>query len=392
MKISEIFRISIHSLWQNKMRAFLTMLGVIIGVGSVIILVAIAQGTTRKAIDSIQSLGSNMIRIDILGRKSNRSVTLMDMNSLMEESDGRISRISPLVMGNFIVKYENRNLEVPIEGASPEYEEIRNFHVQWGRFISQMDVNDRNKVALIGVDTANELFGDFDPVGQEIKINGIPFEIIGIMEKKGSSMLGPNDNKLIIPYTMAQRITRNAIISNYLVQAEGADSVQYVVDLLNAFLTTKYKDPKTFKVFNQAEMLQVQNDNTKFLTNMLGGIAAISLIVGGIGIMNIMLVSVTERTREIGIRKAVGAKRKNILSQFLIEAVTISGIGGLAGVACGIGGVMFMKKFSPGMPTLLSLKIVFISFCFSLLVGVIFGMYPANKASRLNPIDALRFE
>lgn len=392
MKVFEMLKMSIRSLKQNKMRSFLTMLGVIIGVASVIILVAIAQGSTKKAIDSIKSLGSNMIRIDIYGRKSNRAVTLEELNDISEEADGKISKIAPIVQANFIVKYANRNLEVPIEGTSPEYEEIRSFHVQWGRFISDLDVSDHNKVALIGVDTASELFGDFDPVGQEIKINGIPFEVIGMLEKKGSSMLGSNDNKIILPYTVAQRLVKNSVINNYMLQAYDADSVQYVVDLINTFLTTKYKDPKTFKVFNQAEMLQMQSENTEFLTKMLGGIAAISLIVGGIGIMNIMLVSVTERTKEIGIRKALGARRKNILSQFLVEAAAISGLGGLLGVILGLGGISSLSKFSPGLPTQASLQIVLIAFSFSLIVGVVFGLYPANQASKLNPIDALRSE
>jgi putative ABC transport system permease protein len=283
-------------------------------------------------------------------------------------------------------------MDVTLEGVDQNYSNVRNHHSEYGRAINPIDVEYRQKIVLLGSEVKNELFGDANPIGEKIQINGNDFKVVGVLEEKGSSLGGNNDEKILIPISTAQRFLRTTGIRNIYIQATSADIVEDVQVEVENFLLKKFNnDEDAYRVFNQAEMLSTMGEVTNNMTMMLGGIAAISLLVGGIGIMNIMLVSVTERTREIGIRKAIGAKRKDILIQFLLESAVISGLGGLIGVLLGIGGSDLLTRFF-SLNTKISPFILIISYSFSIIVGMFFGIYPASKASKLKPVDALRFE
>jgi putative ABC transport system permease protein len=368
------------------------MLGVIIGVSSVIAAVAFAQGSTKNVTDSISQLGTNLIQINIIGRNSNRSISYEELKKFSEENSEDIAAIAPQVTTEGTVKYGTKNTETTIIGTSPEYEEIKSLHVQSGRFIIHMDVEYLQKVALIGTAVANEIFEGQNPLGKSIKINGQIFKVVGILEEKAGGQDQSEDDQIIIPVTVSQRLMQSAAIRNFSIKAATPEAIDGAMAKLNALLFKVYKDEDAYRVFNQAEMLSTLNEVTDSMTAVLAGIAAISLIVGGIGIMNIMLVSVTERTREIGIRKAIGAKRKNILVQFLIEAVLVTGIGGCIGVLIGVGIIRFVIGGMGIAPAVYSVPWMILSFGISLLVGVVFGMFPAYKAASLNPIEALRHE
>ncbi len=392
MGFLQAYKMALKSIVGNKVRSFLTMLGVIIGVGSVIVAVAFAQGATKSITDSIQSMGTNLIQISITGRNSNRNLSYEALKELADENSSGISYIAPQINGNATVKVGNKSRSTTLNGTSPEYEHIKNMHVQSGRYLLSFDMDYMQKVAIIGTAVANDVFEGEDPVGKTMKINGQIFKVVGLLEEKADGQDRSDDDQVIIPVTVAQRLTRNTIIRSFSVQASSPEIVDDVMEKLNVFLTKIYKDSNAFLVFNQAQMLSTLNDVTGMLSVILGGIAAISLLVGGIGIMNIMLVSVTERTREIGIRKAIGAKRRNILVQFLIEAIMVTGTGGLMGVLIGLAVIKFIiGGFNITTPVYSPFWIT-LSFGISLVVGVVFGLFPANKAARLNPIVALRTE
>ncbi len=392
MGFFQAFKMALKSIASNKVRSFLTMLGVIIGVGSVITAVAFAQGSTKSITDSIEGLGSNIISINITGRGSNRTVTYNELNAFAEENSSEISMIAPIVSGSMTGKVGTKSRSTTVIGTNEQYEYIKNRHVQSGRFILSFDNDYMLKTTIIGTAVAKDLFEGQNPVGQQMKINGQIFKVVGLLQEIDGSQDSSDDDQIIIPVTVAQRLSQNGIIRTFTVQAVDSTTVDRAMTKLTNYLTNKFGDTTSFRVMNQAQMLSTLNSITDTLMIVLGGIAAISLIVGGIGIMNIMLVSVTERTREIGIRKAIGAKRKNIMVQFLIEAIMITGIGGVIGILIGL----FCIKFIIG-----GLKIttpvyspfwMALSFGISLGVGIIFGMFPAYKAARLNPIEALRFE
>lgn len=387
----QAFSMAIKSIIGNKVRAFLTMLGIIIGVCAVIVMVSIVQGSTRQVTERLQSMGTNMINVNILGRGSTRNISETELFDFAGKNIDLIEGVAPLLNGNVTVKSGNKNITTSLEGTNEAYQTVRNTKVQAGRFISGLDVERRQKVVLIGTRVAQEFFPAVDPVGQDLKINGELFSIVGLLEAKSNGTVQSADDKVIIPYTTAKRLLRNASIRNFSVQAKTPEVVDQTMTILQEFLQKTFNNADSYRVFNQADMLQSVNDTTQSMTMMLGGIAAISLVVGGIGIMNIMLVTVTERTREIGIRKAIGAKRRNILQQFLIEAIVVSCLGGIIGVLLGIGLTSVVGN-SLKIPSEASYVTVTISFSFSVLVGIFFGWYPANKASKLNPIVALRTE
>ncbi len=392
MGFFQAYKMALKSIASNKVRAFLTMLGVIIGVGSVITAVAFAQGSTKSITDSIEGLGSNLISISITGRNSNRNITYDELRDFSYENGNEISMIAPIVNGNMTLKAGSKSRSSSIIGTNEDYEYIRSRHVQAGRFILSFDNDYMLKTAVIGTAVANDLFAGQNPVGQTMKINGEIFKVVGLLQEIDNGQDSGNDDQVIIPVTVAQRLSRNARISNFTVQATEAGTVDAAMAKLTQYLTKIYGSEDAFRVTNQEQMLDTLNSITSTLMIVLGGIAAISLIVGGIGIMNIMLVSVTERTREIGIRKAIGAKRKNIMVQFLIEAVMITGIGGVAGILIGLFCIHFIIGGFKITTPVYSPFWMMLSFGISLAVGIVFGMFPAYKAARLNPIDALRFE
>lgn len=385
---------AIKSILSNKGRSILTMLGVIIGVGAVIAAVGFAQGTTKNITDSISSMGTNLIQISITGRGSNRRVTYDQLKAFSQENSDVISGIAPqLSTTGVTVKKGSLSMKTTtMLGTSPEYEKINNRTVSSGRFLLDSDLEGRLKVAVIGTAVENSLFAFEDPLGQKIKINGAIFTVVGVLSEQESGQTGTQDDYIIIPVTVAQRLGRNTVIRNFSAMAADAGTVSTAVDKLNAFLLDIFKSENAYRVVNSEQMLKTLDTITGTMMAMLGGIAAISLIVGGIGIMNIMLVSVTERTREIGIRKAIGAKKRNIMIQFLIEAVMITGLGGLLGIFTGVCIIKFIFGGLNIVPEAYSPFWIATSFGISLIVGIVFGMFPAVKAANLNPIEALRFE
>ncbi len=392
MGFFQAFKMALKSIASNKVRAFLTMLGVIIGVGSVITAVAFAQGSTKSITDSIEGLGSNIITINIMGRGSNRNITYNELKTFSDENSSEISMIAPIINGSMTLKAGTKSRSTTVIGTNEDYEYIKSRHVQSGRFILSFDNDYKLKTAVIGSAVANDLFEGQNPIGQQIKINGQIFKVVGLLQEIDGGQDSSDDDQVIIPVTVAQRLSRNSRISNFTVQAADASTVDPAMTKLTAYLTEKFGSSNAFSVRNQAQMLSTLNSITDTLMIVLGGIAAISLIVGGIGIMNIMLVSVTERTREIGIRKAIGAKRKNIMIQFLIEAIMITGIGGVLGILIGLFCIRFIIGGFNITTPVYSPFWMMLSFGISLGVGIIFGLFPAYKAARLNPIEALRFE
>ncbi|MEQ8198945.1 MAG: ABC transporter permease [Clostridiaceae bacterium] len=399
MKFSRLIKIALSSVLNNKMRSFLTMLGIIIGISSVIILVGIGKGTQKTVSDKISSLGTNLITVNIMGNRT-ASVTDDDLKELKTKPG--IKEISPVISQNSInIKAGSKSSTTTLEASTPDYAEIRNLTVNSGRFINQRDVDNRYNVLVIGTETATNVFGYTNVVGNTMYVNGIEFTVVGVLKSEGTTSAGTSDDRIIVPLSTGQRLLKSANAKNFYVEAESQDKVDTAMSYLKLFLNTKYglnsntSDSTTtnsyYRVMSQTTLLDTATSATESMTAMLAGIAAISLVVGGIGIMNIMLVSVIERTREIGIRKAIGAKRRTILTQFLIEAASVSGLGGILGVMFGYLGSFIGQKFF-NTTILISNDIVIEAFVFSVLVGIIFGIYPASKASKLNPIDALRFE
>ena len=288
------------------------------------------------------------------------------------------------------VKAGSTNTTATINGVLPSYAEIINQGVQAGRYIIDADVDNRSAVCVIGTELAQDLFGNTNVVGNTLHIDGRKFKIVGVLKSKGTSMTGSADNALVLPFTLAQRMLDSTTISSIYISAADSNSVEKAQTVVENYLYKKYQNESTYSVMNQTEMLETASETSNTLSLMLGGVAGISLLVGGIGIMNIMLVSVTERTREIGIRKAIGAKRGNILLQFLIESVVISGLGGAIGLVLGYG-LMFVLETYMGMSLSASPAVAQLAIAFSMGVGVVFGLYPANKASKLRPIEALHY-
>lgn len=389
MRITKLFRMALLSIVGNKVRSFLTMLGIIIGISSVIVLVGMGQGTQKQIADQIDKLGTNLITISITG---NRTKTITDSELKNLTTKPGIKNIAPTLSGNVNLKANTQTTTTSLEGVVPAYSEVRKIGVMQGRFITENDIEQRSYVAVIGSDTANTLFNSTNVTGETVYVNGIKFTIAGVLEAQGSSSNGSSDDRIIIPLSTAERLLQDTNVKTFYVEAQNKDKIDIAMGYLELFLNKKYNNnTNSYRIFDQTSLLETANSTNAQLTTMLGGTAAISLIVGGIGIMNIMLVSVIERTREIGIRKAIGAKRSTILAQFLIEASVISGIGGLLGVGFGyLASYVAQNFFNTAVS--ISNNIVLLAVIFSLAVGIIFGIYPASKASKLNPIDALRFE
>jgi len=401
----ESVKIALDALVSNKLRSILTMLGIIIGVGAVIAMVSIGMGVRDKVSNSIASLGSNLIIVTPGAASSsgvrqaagtNITLTLKDAQAMAREVNG-IGAVAPSVSKQYQLVAGNMNWNSSVQGTTPEYMEVRNLSVQAGSFITDDDVETRNRVAVIGATVASNLFDNTNPIGQSIRINNAPFTIIGVLESKGQSAGGQDqDDTVIIPLTTAQeRMMGITYVQTISVQAANSEVVDQVQEGITSLLRARHDitADKTddFSVRNLASVMATAQETTGTITMLLGSIAAISLLVGGIGIMNIMMVSVTERTREIGIRKALGARYANILMQFLIEAVVIGVIGGAIGIVFGIGTSYAISSIA-GWNTVITATPILVAFGFSVGIGLFFGLYPARKAALLNPIDALRYE
>ena len=400
----ESFLMAWASLVANKMRSILTMLGIIIGVAAVIALVSIGNGVKQDIQNSISSLGSNLLMV-MPGAPRTPGVrpTAGSMKSLkvadyeaIAKLDG-VKAVSPMTNGAYVVIYQNKNWTTSVSGVNANYLDVNNWTMKSGRFLSNKNIQNRERVAVVGKTVAKNLFGDEDPVGAEIRVKNIPFRVIGVLNSKGSGALGNDqDDMVIIPYTTAmERVDGIDYLRMLYVVAKdenGIDRLQSDIEnLLRVRHGIKDTNLDDFNIQNMNSIMETMEETTGTLTLFLGAVAAISLVVGGIGIMNIMLVSVTERTREIGIRKALGATYFVIVTQFLIEAVVISLMGGLIGIALGIGASKLISLAS-GMSTVISVPTIVLSFAFSMAIGLVFGIYPARKAAKLNPIDALHYE
>lgn len=389
MHIGQGIKMAWKAILANKLRTLLTMLGIVIGVASVITLVAMGKGTQQNVKDQMAGLGTNLLAVNISGRGAVSSLTVEEAEAL--GAIDAVTGVAPIVNGNAQVKFGANNVNVSTEGVTASYEEVRDVRVQSGRFINAIDVRYRQKVALIGMGTAGELFGTDNPVGQYVSINGARFKVVGLLEEQGTSLGGSNDDKILIPISTAERLLRSSGVRSVYMQTGSENDLAAVQAEVEKILAKKFRgNTNGYNVFNQADMVKTISEVSSTLAKTLAGIASISLLVGGIGIMNIMLVSVTERTREIGIRKSIGAKRKDILLQFLLEALVISGLSGVFGVAVSYSAVYFLNR--AGTMALMTWDTIAMSFLFSFAIGISFGIFPANKASKLRPVDALRYD
>ena len=386
------FKLAIKSIWSNKMRSFLTMLGIIIGVASVIILVSIVNGYMSSVVESFSSMGVNRISVR-LTNLSSRSVDVDEMYSFYDEHKDLFAQMSPSVSVSAVAKKGEDSLDyTSVGGYSEEYLDIMGYELESGRNISYADIAARNKVCVVGYYVASELFGGpQEALNQTVKVNGYAFTIVGVAERQDEDELeeGGTDDFLWMPYSIATKLSRSADITSYTFATITTDNTDTCKTEIENYLYEVYKDEDLYDVTANSELLDSLNEQIAMMSGMLGGIAGISLLVAGVGVMNIMLVSVTERTREIGIRKSLGAKRGTIMQQFVIEAAVTSSIGGIIGIILGaivtqVAGNLIGITATPTPVA------VIISFSVSVGIGLIFGYMPANRAAKLNPIDALR--
>jgi putative ABC transport system permease protein len=410
MNVWQSIRIAIGALRVNKLRSVLTMLGIIIGVGAVIAMVAVGAGAQARVAEQIQSLGSNLIIVLSgsvtssgvrLGTGSGPTISEDDAQAIEREIPA-VQVAAPSVRGTAQIVWGNLNWATVVQGITPGYLEARDWTLLDGRPLSPEDVNGAGKVALLGQTTALNLFGDTDPIGQIIRIKQVPFTVVGTLDRKGQNSWGQDqDDIILIPITTAKKKVLGVNRAN--ARSVGAISIKVRQDedlgeaeaQIRALLRQRHRlqpqQDDDFWLRNLSEVLQTQEESSRVMTYLLAAIASVSLLVGGIGIMNIMLVSVTERTREIGLRMAVGARGRDILGQFLVEAITLSLIGGLIGIGVGLGASRAISHFAEWR-TLVAPESIALAFGFAAVVGVFFGFYPARKAARLDPIEALRYE
>ncbi len=389
-------KMAISSVWSSKIRSFLTMLGIIIGVAAVIALVSMVSASTKQMKTQLESMGTNLISVSInRGWGSGRSVSNDELQTFCDENSDIIAYCSPAITSRGTIKYGGENLSSTLYGVSGEYMAIKNREVVNGRNFTENDINNRNNVCIIGEYLVQELFGGMDPVDQELKINNEVFKVVGVLDQKSSNVSeGGEDDMIMIPYSKAQRLLKNAGITSFVISATSSDYTDDATEAVENFLYKKFKNENFYNVQDQAAMMDTIDEALGSMALLAAAIAGISLIVAGIGIMNIMLVTVTERTREIGIRKSIGARTGTILMQFLVESAVISCIGGILGIVVGVAGSAAICV-AMDMPVLsIGEQMVSIvgSFLFSAAMGVFFGMYPAQKAAKLNPVDALRYD
>ncbi|MEW6408059.1 MAG: ABC transporter permease [Patescibacteria group bacterium] len=408
MLISDLFQETYSALTASKVRSGLTTLGIVIGIGSVIAMISIGQGAQENIQSNIEALGSNLITIRpgiqrsqgyqaSSGRGSSQTLSLEDTKAI-ESEISQVKTVAPELSSRYQVTAKGANTNTQIVGVTNVYASVKKIEIGEGSFISNQNVSSMSKIAVLGPTTRDDLFGEnaASVIGQSIRINGIEFKVIGITKTKGGTGFGSQDDMIFIPLSTAQRfLVGKNYLSTINVEAENQESMSMVQEEITSLLLSRHhiSDPESadFSVMNQADMVSSMSSITQTLTILLGSIAGISLIVGGIGIMNMMLTTVTERTREIGLRKAIGAKKKDISLQFLAEAVTLTFIGGFLGIILGWLISLTIAQFS-SLTTKVSLASVVLAFSVSAAIGIIFGYYPARRAANLNPIEALRYE
>ena len=408
INIPSTFRISFRALKVNKMRSALTMLGIIIGVGAVITMLAVGTGASRRIAEQISSMGSNLLIVlpgattsggVRMGAGTQPTLTLADAEAIKRECPA-VANVAPVLNGVAQVVYGHQNWSTGVLGTTPSMLVVRDWPLSYGKPFTNQDVKSAAKVCLLGQTVVDNLFGDIDPVGQFIRINNVPFVVVGVLSPKGQSARGQDqDDAIYVPVTTAQKklfgTAFPGMVRIIMVQAKSTDGLAPAERQINELLRQRHhigpKQDSDFTVRNLTQIMQTAEQSTKVMTLLLGAIASVSLLVGGIGIMNIMLVSVTERTREIGIRMAIGAKTWDIRLQFIIEALTLSLLGGAAGIIAGVSSSKLISALF-GWTTIISPLSILLAFGFSGVVGIFFGFYPAYKASLLDPIDALRYE
>lgn len=393
MNVKQAFTLAIKSLMSSKMRSFLTMLGIIIGVAAVIIIVSVVNGVTKDLVDQFESMGATTLTVTIRGRGGNRSVDVDDLQNLIYENPKYFKSMSPSVtVAGATAKNDSSNTELAsCLGVNDAYIDIKGLEIQSGRNLCTIDCEERLKNCVIGTYVAKELFGTFDVVGETVKVNGTSFNIVGVLEETADSEQSGADDIVLIPYTSAQRLSDSFTMGSYVFNAKSKEVAGDAQKVLDEYLYGIFMNTNAYMVKNMSSMIEKINETTASMSLMLAGVAGVSLLVGGIGIMNIMLVSVTERTREIGIRKSLGATPWDIMSQFVVEAITTSCLGGVIGILLGIAG-SYAAQAVADLTIVLSVPSMVISFSVSALIGIAFGYFPAKKASRLSPIDALRYD
>ena len=408
LNLGECVRIALQGLAANKLRAGLTMLGIIIGVGAVITMIAVGQGARQKTLGQIQALGTNVLIIQsgqtksggvFGGAGSRRNITFDDLDAILKKCPA-VAAVSGEDLASAQVKGGVSNTNTMVVGVGADYADIRNFSVADGRFFTPRDIRGRSPVCILGAKVANDFFPGKSPLDQRIRINSTSYRVVGVMARKGQVGSQNADDQVFLPLSAFQHHLGQwwwrGRVATADIQAASAGQMDeasaQIASLMRQQHHRKAEDPDDITINNQAEIAAVADQTTRTFTFLLASIAGVSLLVGGIGIMNIMLVSVTERTREIGVRKAIGAKRRDILWQFLIESVILSLLGGVIGIILGVGTAVLLGRVSTDYTPILSLPPVLLAFGFAAAVGIFFGFYPAQKASRLSPIEALRYE
>ena len=402
MNFIETFRVAFEALVSNKVRSGLTMLGVIIGVMAVILLVSIGQGAQVYITKELTGMGTNLLIITP-GKTSTsggfhppsagtvRKLTYDDSQALKRRA-WLLTEAVPMVFGTGRIKYQNMGRDTMIIGTTPEFQSIRNLYVDIGSYITQGDVDTKAKVIILGTKVKEELFGTDNPLGRVVTLSDARYRVVGVMRQRGTSLGMDLDDIVFIPVTSGQELFDTDGLFEIIASTPRPEDVDRAIVQIKDILIKRHAHKEDFTIQTQGAMLETMNTILRVLTAVLGGIAGISLVVGGIGIMNIMLVSVRERTREIGIRKALGARNRDIMAQFMIEAITLSGAGGIIGILLGVGLALLIPVFVTVLPTSVSAWSIIMAFTFSAAVGIFFGVYPARKAALQDPIQALRYE
>ncbi len=397
MSLLQTFLLALKNILSSKVRAFLTMLGIIIGVSGVMVIIGMGNGMENYMKDSFSSLGTDLLTVTIIGTGTSEKVTPDDMYALVAENPEYLKDVSPIVNVSGSVKLGSETLdETSISGVSESYASMNKLELDNGRFLQYADVLARNNVCVVG-SYISEMWLGGDAVGKTIRLNGLNFTIVGVLAEESESEEGGSDDAVYIPYSTASRMTSTGMISSYSFQIVSEDEVAEAKEAVGDALYKVYGTEDAYRIISMSEILDIMTTMLNVLVAVLAAIAAISLVVGGIGIMNIMLVSVSERTREIGIRKALGAKQRFILQQFVIEAATLSALGGILGIIFGyllsaLATVILQQTLDPNLAVTPSLNAIIMAVGISAAIGILFGYLPAKKAARLNPIDALRYE